>query len=42
MWHVAFFSDDFEAFDGFDVADYVVEEDWTVFLDPGIVRIRRM
>lgn len=35
MWHVAFFGNDFETFDGFDVADYVVEEDWTVFLNPG-------
>lgn len=35
MGHVAVFGDDFEAFDGFGVADYVVEEDGAVFFDPG-------
>lgn len=32
--HVAVFGDDFEAFDGFGVADYVVEVDWAVFFHP--------
>ena len=37
MRHVAIFSDDLETFDCFGVADYVVEEDWAVFLDPVVV-----
>lgn len=32
--HVAIFGDDFEAFDGFFVADYVGEVDGAVFFDP--------
>ena len=34
MWHVAIFGDDLEALDGFGVANYIVEEDWAIFLDP--------
>lgn len=34
MRHVAIFRNDFEALNGFSIADYVVEVDRAVFLDP--------
>lgn len=34
MGHIAIFGNDLEALDRFDVANYVVEEDGAVFLDP--------
>lgn len=34
MRHVSIFDNDFEAFNGFDIADYVVEENGAVFFDP--------
>ena len=40
--HVAIFGDDLEAGDGFGVADYVVEIDWSVLLDPWEVRKKRV
>lgn len=32
--HVSFLGDDLEALNGFDVADYVVEKDWSVLFNP--------
>ena len=37
--HVAIFGNDFETLDCFGVAYYVVEVDWAVLLDPGIVLV---
>lgn len=34
MWEIAIFGDDFEAFNGFGVADYVVEEDGAILFYP--------
>lgn len=39
MRHVAIFSNDLEALDGFGVADDIVEKDWSVFLYP-VVRFK--
>ena len=35
MGHISVFGDDLQAFDCFDVADYVVEVDGAVLFDPG-------
>ena len=34
MWHVTVFGNDLEAFNGFSVADDIIEVDGTVFLYP--------
>ena len=39
MWEVSVFGDDFEAGDGFGVADDVVEVDWAVLFDPVVVML---
>jgi len=39
MWEIAVFGDDFEAGDGFGVADDVVEVDGAVLFDPVVVML---
>jgi hypothetical protein len=37
MGHIAIFRDDFESFDRLSIANYIIEEDWPVFLNPGFI-----